>query len=131
MQERVTIAVNNHVADVRLARPEKMNALDPAMFEAIIEAQGKQPRPPQPGHLRHDILPGRSGRVAAIDNLKLAQIARLAGAPLDQGAGVDLHSRIGDPVSTNEPLYTIYAEFPADFQFAREAAQRDSGVSIE
>jgi thymidine phosphorylase len=101
-----------------------------AKMEAIIEAQGKQPRPPQPGHLRHDILAVRSGRVAAIDNLKLAQIARLAGAPLDQGAGVDLHHRIGDPVKTHEPLYTIYAEFPADFQFAREAAQRDPGVSI-
>lgn len=39
MTERVTITVNEHVADVRLSRPDKMNALDPAMFEAIIEAQ--------------------------------------------------------------------------------------------
>lgn len=36
MTERVTITIDDGgVADVRLARPEKMNALDPAMFEAI------------------------------------------------------------------------------------------------
>ncbi len=39
MTERVTIAVDGHIADVRLNRPEKMNALDSAMFAAIIEAQ--------------------------------------------------------------------------------------------
>lgn len=39
MTERVTITTSKHVADVRLNRPDKMNALDPAMFEAIVEAQ--------------------------------------------------------------------------------------------
>lgn len=35
---RVTININNHIADVRLNRPEKMNALDEEMFQAIIAA---------------------------------------------------------------------------------------------
>ena len=35
---RVTTAIANGIADVRLARPDKMNALDPAMFEGIGEA---------------------------------------------------------------------------------------------
>lgn len=35
---RVTINVENHIADVRLNRPDKMNALDEAMFNAICEA---------------------------------------------------------------------------------------------
>lgn len=35
MGDRVTMTVADGVADVRLARPEKMNALDPAMFAAI------------------------------------------------------------------------------------------------
>ncbi len=38
MKNRVTINIVNHIADVRLNRPEKMNALDEAMFLAIIEA---------------------------------------------------------------------------------------------
>lgn len=34
-EARVTCTIENGVADVRLNRPDKMNALDPAMFEAI------------------------------------------------------------------------------------------------
>lgn len=36
MSERMTVAVEGGVADVRLARPEKRNALDPAMFAALV-----------------------------------------------------------------------------------------------
>lgn len=35
MTDRVTITVADHIADVRLNRPDKMNALDPAQFAAI------------------------------------------------------------------------------------------------
>lgn len=35
MSDRVTIHIEGNVADVRLNRPDKLNALDPAMFEAI------------------------------------------------------------------------------------------------
>jgi enoyl-CoA hydratase/carnithine racemase len=38
MSERVTIEVDDGVADVRLNRPEKMNAVDGAMFRALVEA---------------------------------------------------------------------------------------------
>jgi enoyl-CoA hydratase/carnithine racemase len=34
---RVTVSVTDGVADVRLARPEKRNALDPAMFAALVQ----------------------------------------------------------------------------------------------
>src|SRR5437764_2277266 len=36
--ERVRIDVADHVADVALTRPDKHNALDPAMFNAIVAA---------------------------------------------------------------------------------------------
>lgn len=38
MNDRVTVKIEDGVADVRLARADKMNALDDKMFEAIIEA---------------------------------------------------------------------------------------------
>lgn len=38
MNDRVSISVSNHVAHVKLNRPEKMNALDSAMFEGIFTA---------------------------------------------------------------------------------------------
>ena len=37
MSERVGVTTTGGVADVRLTRPEKRNALDPAMFAALIE----------------------------------------------------------------------------------------------
>src|SRR4051812_7737325 len=37
-QERVRVEVVGGVADVRLSRPEKRNALDPAMFEGLVGA---------------------------------------------------------------------------------------------
>jgi enoyl-CoA hydratase/carnithine racemase len=36
--ERVTVEVVDGVADVRLNRPDKLNALDPAMFDALVAA---------------------------------------------------------------------------------------------
>jgi enoyl-CoA hydratase/carnithine racemase len=35
MNDRVTLTVEDGIADVRLARADKMNAIDPAMFEGI------------------------------------------------------------------------------------------------
>lgn len=38
LRDRVAVTIAHGVADVRLSRPDKMNALDPAMFDALIEA---------------------------------------------------------------------------------------------
>lgn len=38
MSDLVTLQVNDHVADVRLNRPEKMNAVNPDMWRAVYEA---------------------------------------------------------------------------------------------
>ena len=37
-EQRVTVNVSGGIADVRLNRPDKRNALDGAMFAALVEA---------------------------------------------------------------------------------------------
>jgi enoyl-CoA hydratase/carnithine racemase len=37
MQDRIRVTMHDGVADVRLSRPDKMNALDQAMFDALVE----------------------------------------------------------------------------------------------
>lgn len=37
IRDRVSIHIDNHIADVRMIRSDKMNALDDDMFEALIE----------------------------------------------------------------------------------------------
>ena len=38
MSDRVSIAIEGGVADVRLNRPDKLNAVDAAMFSGLVEA---------------------------------------------------------------------------------------------
>ncbi len=97
---------------------------------AIIQAQGPSDTTFEVGRLCEKICAESDGRVAAIDNQQMARIARLAGAPMDKGAGVDLFLKAGDSVNRGDPLYAIYAEFPADFSFATEAAAQNNGFTI-
>jgi enoyl-CoA hydratase/carnithine racemase len=80
-EQRVTIAIEKGVADVRLARPDKLNALDPAMFAALIEAIATLEETPG---LRAVVLSGEGrGFCAGLD------MASMAGA----GSGIDLATR--------------------------------------
>ena len=99
-------------------------------MQAIIAAQGASAVTREVGHLCHTISAEHDGSVAAIDNQQMARIARLAGAPMDQGAGVDLYRKVGDKVKRGDALYAIHAEFDADFAFAREAAGQSSGFRL-
>ncbi|HEY5604023.1 MAG TPA: thymidine phosphorylase family protein [Gammaproteobacteria bacterium] len=99
-------------------------------MEAIINAQGKQTKHYGLGNLCVEIYAPETGFVTEIDNLQMSRIARLAGAPMDKGAGVDLLKKVGEPVAKGEALYRIYAEFNADFKFATDMAQKFSGYRI-
>ena len=102
-------------------------------MHSIIAAQGSKPfdhNHPPLARLSFDVLAERSAVVTGIDNLQLARIARLAGAPKVQGAGVDILRKLGEPVQAGDCLYRVYADFPADLAFARQATERASGVSL-
>ena len=82
------------------------------------------------GPLTLDIRAERAGVVCGIDNLQLARIARFAGAPKVHHAGVDLAKKLGEVVEPGDVLYRVYAQYPSDLQFARQACQRSTGYSI-
>ncbi len=71
MTERVTIQIANGVADVRLNRPEKRNALDAPMFAALVDA----------------------GKKVSVDNSVRAVV--LSGEGLGFCAGLDFKSFLG------------------------------------
>ncbi|HSH28789.1 MAG TPA: hypothetical protein VK971_02685, partial [Thiohalobacter sp.] len=56
----------------------------------------------------------------------LDQAAQAAGAE----AGLAHKQRRGDRVRAGEPLYRVYAEVRADFEFARQLCERDSGYTL-
>jgi enoyl-CoA hydratase/carnithine racemase len=41
MDDRVRVTISEGVADVRLVRADKMNALDAAMFDALVAASAR------------------------------------------------------------------------------------------
>ncbi len=101
-----------------------------AQMNAIIDAQGRRVDVPAAGALQAEILASEDGVVVAMDNLRIARIARLAGAPQVPAAGLDLLKRLGDSVVKGEPLYRIHAQYEADLQFARTHAERDCGYRL-
>jgi len=99
-------------------------------MDAIIEAQGPAANTPQIGALVHEVRADRAGFVNAIDCFRIASIARMAGAPTDPGAGLDLQRRIGARVTKGDVLYRIHGEEVADFALAVEAAGQESGIKV-
>ena len=99
-------------------------------MQAIIAAQGANTVTPHPAKFQKQITAPKDGIISAIDNIQIAHIARLAGAPMDKVAGIDLYKKLHDPVKKGEPLYTIHAEFPADFEFAKQAAKENTAYLI-
>lgn len=115
----------------RIARDILESGRALAQMEAIIDAQGRRAQPPELGTLVHEVTAAAPGVVRAIDNLRLARIARLAGAPQMPGAGADLLCKVGDTVAAGQTLYRLHAQFPADLDFARELAARGHGYTVE
>ncbi len=101
-----------------------------AAMERLIAAQGAQPVQAEAGALTHEILAPGDGTVAAIDCHLIARIARLAGAPMEKGAGIDLLCKVGDAIGTGQPLYRIHATSRTGLDFARELALESSGYAV-
>ena len=100
-------------------------------FEAICRAQGGLREPPR-APLTHAVNAVRGGLCAALDNRRLARVAKLSGAPRAPSAGIDLHVRLGQRVESGAPLYTVHAEAPGELEYALAyAAQHPDIVLVE
>lgn len=86
-------------------------------FQAIRVAQGGKKTPPVAPY-RYELLANTEGRVSEINNRTLSQIAKLAGAPADPAAGVDMHVMLGNSVDINTPLLTVHAENQGELNYA-------------
>ena len=96
-------------------------------FRAICEAQGGLKVPPV-APLTRAITAATGGRIAEINNRRIAQIAKLAGAPAAPAAGVALAVRVGDTVAVGDTLYTVHAETPGELAYALDFIARENQV---
>lgn len=96
-------------------------------FQRICEAQGGM-RVPRIASYRRVIAATAGGVVTSLDNRRLAKVAKLAGAPEDNAAGLELHVRLGDKIDPLQPLYTIHSESPGELAYALNYARVNPGI---
>ncbi|SCB13423.1 Enoyl-CoA hydratase/carnithine racemase [Bradyrhizobium shewense] len=91
MEERVSISISEGVADVRLMRADKMNALDQAMFEALVAATDRLSKDKS---VRVVVLSGE-GRAfcAGLDMGRFAAMEEKGGNGIPGGENRDLTKR--------------------------------------
>lgn len=88
-------------------------------FKAIAQAQGGLKFPPVAPY-RYELIANQSGSVSSVDNRLLAKVAKLAGAPADPAAGLEIHVKLGDLVEHDTPLLTVHAENSGELNYAVE-----------
>lgn len=96
-------------------------------FSAICEAQGGMKQPDEAPYL-FKLIAEQQGVIKSIDNRRLAQVAKLAGAPLDLTAGVEIHVKVGQEVHPHETLLTIHAESSGELNYAVDYLENHTDI---
>jgi thymidine phosphorylase len=86
-------------------------------FEQICRAQGEM-REPKIAPCVHEVKIRAGGTITEINNRKLAQVAKLAGAPDEPGAGLKLVHKTGTVLKPGETLFTLYTRGPGELRYA-------------
>jgi len=99
-----------------------------AKLREIIAVQGGNPKV-QPDDLpvgcEHvEVKSNQAGKVIWLSTDNIVRIAREAGAPKEKGAGMILHSKLGDTVHRDSVLFEIYADKSSKLTSALELAKQ-------
>ncbi|MDY0387912.1 MAG: AMP phosphorylase [Methanolobus sp.] len=106
-----------------------------AKLKEIIEIQGGNPdvthKDIKVGEFTAELTAPANGYILEFYNKRIIQIARLAGAPNDKGAGVMIHKKRGQSVEKGQPVLTIYAEKKEKLADAIKSAREDLPIIVE
>ncbi|HEY7883344.1 MAG TPA: thymidine phosphorylase, partial [Cellvibrionaceae bacterium] len=86
-------------------------------FQRICQAQGGLKTLPQAA-FSTELHARDSGQLVATDNRRLAQLAKLAGAPNSPVSGLRLAAKLGETVATGQSLATLFAATRGELDYA-------------
>jgi len=98
-----------------------------AKFQRICAAQGGMREPPVSSHRKLLTAP-HAGKLSRLDNRRLARLAKLAGAPDDPAAGIEMHVRLGDKLAKGDALCTVHAQAPGELSYALAYADANTDM---
>ena len=122
MSDRVTVEIENHVAELTLNRPEKHNAVDLAMFEALIEAGEALAKNTD---VRAVVMHGAGDNFCAGIDLSVFQGSGLDG--LDKNA---FKPRDGSPANFFQSAAYVWRALPVPVIAAIEGVAFGAGLQI-
>ncbi len=97
------------IADAQIANGKAYKKM-----KEIIEAQGGdpnvKPKDLQIGEYTCDYEAERKGRIDSINTHAISKIARAAGSPVDNEAGIYLYKHYGESVRKGEKVFTVYSK---------------------
>lgn len=134
MMATMLLAVAGKKNPARLAKELLDSGAAYEKMQEIIKEQGGDPfiEPDKipVGQFEDTIVSPSDGKITMVHNTIISRIARIAGAPVDKGAGICLHKHVGDKVKKGQALYTIHAETKIKLQFAKEISDKTPPIKI-
>lgn len=100
----------------------------------IIRAQGGNPNihPDEitVGPFHYEVSATKTGMIKEISNSIITRISKIAGAPIDKGAGIYLNVKVKDRVTRGDILFTIYSENKDKLKYAVEVFKENNPVKM-
>ena len=127
------------IGGIKQAKKKAYEILDSGFayqkMREIIKAQGGNPNiSPDKlpvGKYKYTFIAKRSGKLKNIDNMIIAKISRVAGAPKDREAGIYLYKHEREKVKKGEKIFTIYSKSATKLKYAKEILKEFDGIVIK
>jgi enoyl-CoA hydratase/carnithine racemase len=107
MNDRVTVSMSDGVADVRLVRADKMNALDAAMFSALVDTAERLRTAPG---LRAVVISGEGRAFCA--GLDMGRFGQMQDGKVASTSGRDLAARTRGPANDAQQAVWGWRQLP-------------------
>lgn len=125
MSDRVVVTAQDGVAEVRLNRPDKLNALDLPMFQALVEAGRGLARDRS---VRAVVLVGEGRAFCA--GLDFGSFQAMAGASRDNGPGLLSREGSESPANLAQLAAWVWTEVPVPVIAAVHGVAYGGGLQI-